>query len=107
MSFQKDLISHSNIVKCHESFEADDHYWMVMDYAAMNTLLTYRRNFINFGEPLTGFYMRQVCDALVYLHSNKIGIVHRDIKADNVLLFSRDVAKLSDFGWSCQISAQC
>ncbi len=41
-------------------------------------------------------YMAQVCDALRVTHSK--GIIHRDIKPDNILLSSSKVAKITDFG---------
>ncbi len=42
-------------------------------------------------------YIRQVCDALYYLHS--IGVIHRDIKPENIMI-NNGVLKISDFGWS-------
>lgn len=42
------------------------------------------------------FYMAQICDALHVTHSK--GIIHRDIKPDNILLTSDHVAKITDFG---------
>ena len=41
-------------------------------------------------------YMAQVCDALRVTHSK--GIIHRDIKPDNILISSSKVAKITDFG---------
>lgn len=41
--------------------------------------------------------MRQVCNAVNELHSNRI--IHRDIKPENIVL-QDNVIKLCDFGWS-------
>lgn len=42
------------------------------------------------------FYMSQICDALQMTHSK--GIIHRDIKPDNILIGKDHVAKITDFG---------
>jgi serine/threonine-protein kinase len=42
------------------------------------------------------FYMSQLCDALYATH--KEGIIHRDIKPDNILINSEGVVKVTDFG---------
>lgn len=42
------------------------------------------------------FYMSMVCDALYVTHSK--GIIHRDIKPDNILISTAHAAKLTDFG---------
>lgn len=55
----------------------------------------------NFNEKIASHLMRQVVNAVLYCHLN--GIVHRDIKADNILLLSNNIkspVKLIDFGIS-------
>lgn len=42
------------------------------------------------------FYMSQICDALQMTHSK--GIIHRDIKPDNILIGTDHIAKITDFG---------
>ncbi len=43
-------------------------------------------------------WVRQLCDALQYLHSQNPPIIHRDLKPDNVLLDDNDQVMLIDFG---------
>lgn len=51
-----------------------------------------------FDEPAARFYCAEITLALEYLH--KHGIVHRDIKPDNMLLSATGHLKLTDFGLS-------
>ncbi|ORZ10194.1 kinase-like domain-containing protein [Absidia repens] len=51
-----------------------------------------------FDEPLVRHFTRQVCQGLAYLHSRHI--LHRDIKAANILVEADGVCKISDFGLS-------
>lgn len=49
--------------------------------------------------PIARFYCAQLLNALEYLHA-ELGVVHRDVKPENVLLSERGHAKLTDFGSS-------
>ena len=41
-------------------------------------------------------YFKQILDAVEFIHSK--GVVHQDLKPDNILIGDDDVAKLADFG---------
>ncbi len=43
-------------------------------------------------------WLRQICDALDYLHSHNPPIIHRDIKLQNIIVTKEDIAILVDFG---------
>lgn len=88
-------LHHPHIVPLFDSGEADGSLYYVMPYEEGSSL---RRRLAQDGLlPLEDavLIMRDVCDALAYAHQH--GVVHRDIKPDNVLLSGRH-AMVTDFG---------
>lgn len=76
--------------------------YIYMEYCSLGSLrdiLHVRKR--GFDEPEIAMIMRYVLLGLLYLHFNKK--IHRDIKADNVLVNSAGEAKLADFGVSGQM----
>ena len=53
-----------------------------------------------FSESLAGKYIRQILNALTYLHNKNV--IHRDIKPENLLIGSTGDLILADFGWSAK-----
>ncbi len=94
-------VNHPNIVEIHDFVEEREmgRVWCVMEYLKGTTLKTLGRD-----NPLTISrcvkIIRQVCAALDAAH--KVGVVHRDIKPDNIFLVEGrgdvDFVKVLDFG---------
>jgi len=89
-------ISHPHIVNIYDVGEEDGIYFMVMEYVDGNNLKEHIREKgpLPAGEAVQ--IARQIAEALQQAHA--AGVVHRDIKPQNIL-FSRDgKVKVSDFG---------
>ena len=89
-------LRHSRIVSFHESGQAADFLFFVMDYVEG----TNAWQILKQGGPLPmGRAVGLVCqalDALAYAHEQ--GFVHRDVKPSNLLVAEGDECKLADFG---------
>lgn len=93
---------HPNIVKTYDVFETRNEIHIVMEYMAGGMLYEAIEDGIIFSEPDVIQFMREILDAILYLHGK--GIVHRDLKPENILCTSRTTplhVKIADFGLSC------
>ncbi|XP_036323647.1 serine/threonine-protein kinase greatwall isoform X2 [Rhagoletis pomonella] len=80
------------------SLQSVSYVYLVMDYMVGGDLKSLLTMFGYFDEAVARFYVAEVALALQYLHEH--GIVHRDIKPDNMLLSATGHVKLTDFGLS-------
>ncbi|MBI2206133.1 MAG: response regulator [Candidatus Rokubacteria bacterium] len=89
-------ISHPNVVRTHDFGEAQGVHYLTMEYVAGITVekLIATRGWV--GVPSTVAIARQVADALAVAHEH--GVIHRDIKPQNLLLDDAGVLKVMDFG---------
>lgn len=93
----KDL-DHLNIVQ-YLGFETNKlTYSLFLEYVAGGSVASCLKSYGKFDEPLVSFITRQVLEGLEYIHANNI--LHRDLKADNLLLEIDGICKISDFGIS-------
>jgi len=95
-------LRHPHIVPLYDSGDADGVLYYVMPYEAGHSLRERlaREGPLPINDALV--ILRDVCDALAHAHRH--GIVHRDVKPDNVLLAGRH-AMVTDFGVAKAISA--
>ncbi|CAO3608951.1 unnamed protein product [Cunninghamella echinulata] len=101
MLSQLTLAKSQNITPYYGSILNDTKLWIIMDYAAGGSI----RSIMEAGvveEKYISIIVREVLLALSYLHKNMI--IHRDIKAANILLTSEGNVQLCDFGVAGQTS---
>ncbi len=88
-------LNHPNIITIHEIGESDGTHFIATEFIDGKTLNEYKRaNPLNYKSALE--IAIQVASALDEAHS--AGIVHRDIKPDNVMIRANGLAKILDFG---------
>ncbi len=90
------LLSHPNIVKVHDVGFSDKIQFIVMEYIDGITLKEYIENEKVLTWKDSVHFIIQILRALQHAHDR--GIVHRDIKPQNIMLFTDGTIKVMDFG---------
>lgn len=93
------LSPHNNILDTYDvAFETPEHYMFAQEVAPYGDLWQVIERTGGMDEKDLKTVVRQVTSALEFMHSK--GLVHRDMRAENVLIFSEDFTrvKLTDFG---------
>ena len=100
-------LNHKNILQIYESGESiikksnkeeKKVYYIIEEFMQYGELLNYIYLTNGFGENYGRIIFSSLLDAIEYLHNNNI--VHRDIKADNIMINSNLEIKLVDFGFA-------
>jgi len=111
-------LKHPNIIKLYDLKKTKKHYYLVTEYCNGGELTKALENYqYKYGRPfpedLVQYFMRQIISAFKYIHNQ--GIMHRDIKLENILLnynnendknnfnLYKAQIKIIDFGFACQI----
>ena len=87
-------LAHSNIIPVYDFGEVGGYYYMSMEYLPGGTLATLLKTGIELDEAL--HIMEDVASALHFAHSK--GIIHRDVKPENIMFREDHSAVLMDFG---------
>ncbi|VDO78365.1 unnamed protein product [Soboliphyme baturini] len=92
---------HKNVVGLHEAYFFERNLWMMLEYCgagAVDSIMVELEKPLT--EPQIGYICHEVCQALCFLH--KMHVIHRDLKAGNILLTDDGDVKLADFGVSAK-----
>lgn len=89
-------LDHPNVVTCLGFEETADTLSIFLEYVSGGSIGSCLRRHGKLEEDTTSSFLNQTLQGLAYLH--KQGILHRDLKADNLLVDHHGTCKISDFG---------
>src|SRR5690606_11688691 len=98
------LIKHNNIVKLYDIFDTNNKIYIILELCLGCNLYDLLNNYKNFNnknylnEYETAYIIYILTNTIDYIHNH--GIVHRDLKLENILLTNNGIIKISDFGLS-------
>ncbi|MCQ2008912.1 MAG: Stk1 family PASTA domain-containing Ser/Thr kinase [Sporolactobacillus sp.] len=94
-------LSHPNIVAIYDIGE-EDCYYIVMEYIEGMTLKEFIKDYSPISIDESIYIMKQILLAITHAHQH--GIVHRDIKPQNILINESERVKVTDFGIALAVS---
>lgn len=94
-------IRHRNIVSMYELYETPSCLWIILELVEGGDLLEYLSKQSSYTEKDSCRHMKQIFAGVHYLHN--LGVVHRDLKLDNILMSSSGDIKIADFGLSALV----
>jgi serine/threonine protein kinase len=96
--------THPNIIGCHSLYETQKFVLIFLRWAINGTLLSQINETGGLPEVQAKVWIKQVAEGITHLH--RMQIVHRDIKAENVLISKNMTAKITDFGFAKDYSKE-
>ena len=97
-------INHPNIVHVYDIEDLYSTHFIVMEYLEGESLEQLLKRVGKLSPELTVHYLLQICSGLD--HAHQLGIIHQDIKPDNILIQKDDTVKILDFGLACPTGSE-
>ncbi|VVC38326.1 Protein kinase domain,Protein kinase-like domain,Protein kinase, ATP binding site,Serine/threonine- [Cinara cedri] len=91
-------LKHENLIKYYQAIETTHRVYIIMEYAENGSLLDIIKRDNHIEEERCRRWFLELVSAVEYCHQN--GVVHRDIKCENLLMDTNYSIKLSDFGFA-------
>ena len=89
-------LRHNSIVRILETIETENYILIIMENISGGNLLSFVKKRTKLNEKTAHFIFRQLISSIKFIHSK--GIIHRDIKLDNILIDLNNTIKICDFG---------
>lgn len=95
---------HQGIIKLFYVYESEEIVYLVTEYLFQGNLCNVVKYDKKLKVEVARNYIRSLLETLHYIHSN--GIIHRDLKLENLMIYGNNQVKIIDFGLSYCSSAE-
>jgi len=97
-------VTHKNVCRMYDLNKAEDTYFITMEYVAGEDLKSLIKRIGQFSEEKAIALAKQVCEGLAEAHG--LGVVHRDLKPQNIMIDKQGNAHVMDFGIARSLEAK-
>ncbi|EHB03393.1 Testis-specific serine/threonine-protein kinase 4 [Heterocephalus glaber] len=96
------VLRHKYLISFYQATETTSRVYIILELAQGGDILEWIQCYGACSEALAGKWFSQITLGIAYLHSK--GIVHRNLKLENLLLDKQENVKISDFGFAKMVS---
>lgn len=90
------LLNNRNVLKLYDVYESKNHLYLITEYVSNGELFDYLVNVGPLPEPQAVAVFHELINGVFFLHN--WGIIHRDLKLENILIDDEMHLKIADFG---------